>query len=144
MPRLDLTPSPLRLTQFRYLAVVGSAAFIDLFGFAALQRLPIPVPVAAATSFLAAAVYNYNMSARFVFRQAPQVGRLGLFLLVGMVGLSVNTGVTWWASVAGAADLVAKAAGIGVAFVVNTLLNVSVVFRRGGRWLPRAPGGNSG
>ena len=116
MPRLDLTPSPLRLTQFRYLAVVGSAAFIDLFGFAALQRLPIPVPVAAATSFLAAAVYNYNMSARFVFRQAPQVGRLGLFLLVGMVGLSV----------------------------VNTRLNVCGVFGRGGRWLPRAPGGNSG
>lgn len=121
--------SPRRESQFRYLAVVGTAAVIDLGGFVILARAGLPVPLAAATSFLLAALFNYNAAARFVFRQRSEARRFGMFLLVGMIGLGVNTGITWWASASGVPNLGAKLAGIGVAFLVNTALNVTVVFR---------------
>jgi putative flippase GtrA len=115
-------------TGARYLAVVGTAAVLDLGGFLLLTRVGTPVPPAAALAFLAAAAFNYSASARWVFRQPPTARRFLLFLATGLVGLLVNTGVTASAHAAGLAPGLAKLAGIGVAFFVNAALNVTVVF----------------
>lgn len=112
-----------------YLAVVAGAAAIDLGGFVLLERAGVAVAPAAAASFLLAAAFNYTVNARLVFRQAATTGRFLLFLAVGMVGLTVNTGVTAGAHELGAAPALAKTIGIGVAFFVNAALNVLVVFR---------------
>lgn len=112
-----------------YLAVVAAAAVIDLGGFLLLEGAGAPVAAAAASSFLCAAAFNYVVNAKLVFRQPPSTSRFLLFLAVGMVGLTVNTGTTAGAHALGVAPLFAKAIGIGVAFFVNAALNVLVVFR---------------
>lgn len=113
-----------------YLAVVGAAAVIDLGGFVLLERAGAPIAPAAAFSFLCAAVFNYSVNARVVFRQAATSSRFLLFLAVGLMGLTVNTGVTAGAHALGAAPALAKTIGIGAAFFVNAGLNVLVVFRK--------------
>lgn len=122
--------SALRLSQLRYFLVVASAAVVDLGGFALLAKLGAPVPIAAAISFLVAAAYNYFLISRLVFRQQSEIVKFGLFIAVGTVGLCVNAGITWMASALGTQYLLAKIIGIGVAFFVNTALNIRVVFRR--------------
>ncbi len=131
MPVPGLTLSARSAAKLRYLVVVGSAAIIDLGGFVLLVASGAAVPVAAALSFLVAAAYNYLLISRIVFRQRSQMGRFGLFLAVGLFGLFVNTGVTWMASAFGIPHLFAKGAGIGVAFLFNTALNICVVFGPG-------------
>lgn len=118
---------PRRFLQ--YLAVVGAAAVIDLGGFLILERLGVIVPVAAVASFTAAAAFNYSVNARVVFGQRATAMRFGLFFALGLVGLSVNAGVTTLAHFVGFWPVFAKMAGIGVAFVVNTFANYVFVFR---------------
>lgn len=114
-----------------YLAVVAAAAVIDLGGFLLLERAGLPVAPAAAVSFLCAAAFNYSVNSRLVFRQAATSSRFLLFLAVGLVGLTVNTGMTSAAHALGVVPALAKTIGIGTAFLFNAALNVLVVFRAG-------------
>jgi putative flippase GtrA len=76
--------------------------------------------------------------------------RLGGFLAVALLGMTINVGVTStlalalgaWRAAAKAAelgvgpwvvDVTAKAAGIGAAFVLNFWLNTTIVFREPAR-----------
>lgn len=113
----------------RYLLVGGSAALVDLGGFVLLREADFNTPVAAAVSFIFAAVYNFTLSSAVVFRLDSTWQRFMLFMAFALLGLVVNTGVTTLAAI-WLAGVLAKIAGIGVAFGVNFWMNNSLVFRQ--------------
>jgi putative flippase GtrA len=118
-----------RRTFLGYLVSGGSAALVDLGLFLLLALQGLPVPVASMASFGIAAVWNYTISSRFVFRQ-PLVGRrFGQFLAVAIAGALINSGMTWLATSAGIAMWLAKLVGIGFAFLFNYAANSLYVFR---------------
>lgn len=114
-----------------YFLTGGAAAIVDLGGFAAIRAADVAIPVAATLSFLTAAVVNYVLTSRFVYRSGLTLGRWFSFLLFASVGLVVNVGVTTFVAATFAVPSVfAKLCGIGVAFVLNFALNHLIVFRR--------------
>jgi putative flippase GtrA len=113
-----------------YLVSGGIAAIFDAGGFALLHRAGMPIAPAAVTSFLAAAVVNFQLSSNFVFLQAPSRRSFARFLSMAVVGLIINAGLTVAAArVLGVPAEIAKVLAIAVTFVVNFLLNYFVVFR---------------
>lgn len=116
----------------------GIAAIVDAGGFALLLRAGLGVAAAGATSFCAAAVVNYILSSRLVFTGRTSAQGFSLFFVVALIGLSVNLGITlagvYWF---GLPPLLAKIAGIGIAFLVNFALNLRIVFRPSGAAAPR-------
>ena len=115
---------------FRYVLTGGTAALVDLGGFALLLHLSVPIAVAGTASFLAALLVNYALTARFVFGVRPGLNRLPVFALGALMGLCINMGVTLGLSALGLVPLLAKCAGIGTAFLFNFAINALVVFRR--------------
>lgn len=114
----------------RYLLVGGAAAVIDFSGFLAALALGAPLVSAAAIGFLIALLFNFAMSARYVFGAAASFRRFALFALFAGFGLTINTSATAAAAFgAGAAPPLAKVIGIAVAFTFNFLVNALVVFR---------------
>ncbi len=117
-----------------YALTGGLAALVDIGGFHLLAPRVSPVAAAAAASFAVAAVVNYLLSSRWVFRSHWRSGRrAGLFLAFALLGLGINTGVT--AMVAALLPLhatLAKVLGVGVAFGANCAMNT--------RWVVTAPG----
>ncbi len=87
-------------------------------------------------SFSIAAVWNYIISSRFVFRQPLAGQRFGQFVAVAIVGALMNSGTTWLVTSVGIAMWVAKLVGIGAAFLFNYAANSLYVFRS--RPLPQA------
>lgn len=117
---------------FRYAFTGGLAAIVDAGGFALLVMAKFAVAPAAVTSFCVAAVVNYRLTSRLVFRQDATGRGFALFLLAALVGLLVNVSVTLATIAAlGLPPLAAKIVGIGTAFLLNFALNVGVVFRNG-------------
>ena len=115
----------------RYVLTGGSAAVVDLGVFALLHPAVLPVPAAAACSFGLAAVENYVVTSRFVYRQPLSVRRWLMFLLFAFLGFVVNVSTTVAvADLTPLPSVVAKIVGIGTAFFLNFLLNSIVVFRR--------------
>lgn len=130
----------------RYLLTGGSAAVVDTLAFAGLLAAGLAILPAATLSFLVASVWNYWLSARFVFHAARSLGGYLRFLAAATIGLAINVGLTFWLAgllprlvpallPAGLAALlpplaiVAKIIAIGVAFVFNFAINLLVVFR---------------
>jgi putative flippase GtrA len=115
-----------------YLVVGGIAAVVDigLFHFLAPHFHAVVVP--AVSSFLVAACCNYSLSAAWVYRRNWRSWRrAGTFLFFNSVGLCVNAGVTLLlASTLPIAPTLAKVGGVGVAFVINFLMNTFIVFRK--------------
>lgn len=108
----------------------GLAAVVDAGGFGVLHHLGIDIVPAAVISFCAAAVVNYQLSSRFVFKHAPTQKQFYKFFLVALIGLAVNVGITYWLTEnTGLLPILAKVAAIGVAFFVNFLLNLLIVFK---------------
>jgi len=116
-----------------YALTGGVAALVDLGGFHWLAPRMESILLAAALSFCAAAVVNYLLSSRWVFRRDwRSCRRAALFAAAACAGLSINAGMTW--ALASAWPLhatLAKAGGIGVAFTANYLMNRHWVFGRG-------------
>ncbi|HEY4215058.1 MAG TPA: GtrA family protein [Steroidobacteraceae bacterium] len=120
----------LQLKLLRYFFTAGAAAVVDVGGFALLCLTPIPIAVAAVTSFCLATVVNYLLTSRFVFHRVPTVRGFGLFFVAAVGGLLVNVSVTLaGTSYLGMAPVLAKLAGVGTAFLCNFWLNLRVVFR---------------
>lgn len=111
-----------------YAMTGGTAAVVDVGGFWLLSANGVATPVAATLSFLVAAVVNYQLSARLVFRHQTSARHFGRFLAAALVGLMVNVGVTTLAASA-VPPVLAKVIGIGVAFFINYLLAALLVFR---------------
>jgi putative flippase GtrA len=115
----------------RYFFTAGTAAIVDVGGFALLCFLRIPIGVASVASFCVATVVNYVLTSRSVFKQAPTVRGFGLFFVAAVGGLTVNVSVTMIGSLyLGIAPVLAKIIGVGTAFLLNFWLNLRIVFRR--------------
>jgi putative flippase GtrA len=85
---------------------------------------------AAATIFCVAAVANFRLTTRFVFRQQATARGFALFLIAALIGLGVNLSVTpAGIAVLGLPPIAAKIGGIWTAFMLNFALNVGIVFR---------------
>ena len=120
-----------RLGQLiRYGGTAGTAAVVDLAGFAMLERTELTVAHSAALSFLMATVVNYGLTARFVFRSPANIRGYGRFLAAAAAGFGINVGITvlaiWYFDMH---PVTAKTLGIGLAFFANFLLNLLFVFR---------------
>lgn len=116
--------------MFLYIVTGGTAALVDLGGFALLLWLSWPIALAGTASFSAALLVNYVLTARFVFQVRPGLRRLPVFVLGALTGFCINIGVTLGLSLVGFAPLLAKCTGIGTAFMFNYAINARVVFRR--------------
>lgn len=113
-----------------YFLTGGSAAIVDLGGFAILERAGVGLVYGAVLSFGLASVFNYVLTSLFVFRTKPSPRRYARFLFAAVVGAGVNVCVTIIAvHLVGLPPVLGKATGIAVAFLVNFVLNISVVFR---------------
>lgn len=116
---------------WRYGLTAGTAAVVDIGGFVVLVALAVPLVPAAIASFVAAAVVNYLLTARFVFGQQASRRAFVRFFAAALVGLAINVGVTVLAATQlGLPPRLAKIAGVGVAFCFNFALNALLVFRR--------------
>ncbi len=119
-----------RTKLFRYFLTAGTAAVVDVGGFALLCLTPLPIAVAAVMSFCAAAVVNYLLSSRLAFNAVPSLRGFGVFLLAAVGGLLVNVTVTLLGTAyLSLAPVFAKIIGVGTAFLVNFWINLRVVFR---------------
>lgn len=123
----------------RYLVTGGIAAVVDIGCFALALKAGIGLVPAATISFLIAAVVNYWLSSRFVFRQKRSLRAYLLFLAVATLGLILNvTLTTLIAAHTPVPPVFAKVIAIGIGFVFNFTLNVLFVFReRDGDAAPR-------
>jgi putative flippase GtrA len=117
----------LRLLQ--YAVTGGIAAVVDAGGFALLVNAKLGIVAAACLSFWLAALVNYNLTSQFVFNREATLRGFGPFLVAALVGLTVNIGVTsMGVFVVGLPPLAAKLMGIAIAFFVNFLINLRLVF----------------
>jgi putative flippase GtrA len=115
---------------FLYFFTAGTAAVVDVGGFALLCLTPVPIAASAASSFCVAAVVNYMLTSCYVFNQTPTARGFGLFFVTAVGGLSVNVSVTLIGSMFfGVVPVLAKVLGVGTAFLLNFWLNLRIVFR---------------
>jgi putative flippase GtrA len=114
-----------------YTLAAGTAAMVDVGVFYWLSGPVQPIFLAAALSFTAAATYKYVMSALFVYRTSWwSLRRIAMYLAACAIGLTINAGTTTLlAEAAALPPVVAKIAGVGLAFIANFTLNTFVVFR---------------
>jgi putative flippase GtrA len=114
----------------RYFFTAGTAAIVDVGGFAVLCLTPIPIAASAVASFSLATVVNYVLTSRYVFSRSPSLQGFGLFYVAAVGGLAVNVSVTLIGSLyLGIAPVMAKIIGVGCAFLLNFWLNLRIVFR---------------
>ena len=113
-----------------YGLTAGTAAIVDIGGYALLCKLGVFAFAAAVCSFCVAAVVNYLLTGRWVFRRSPSLRGFGLFFLAALSGLLVNVSTTLVAAMLlGIVPVLAKTIGVGTAFLVNFWVNLRVVFR---------------
>jgi putative flippase GtrA len=107
----------------------GIAAVVDAGGFVLLVHAKLSIVVASCLSFCVAALVNYNLTSRFVFNRKASLRGFAQFMAAALIGLTVNIGVTFMGcSRWGLPPLAAKLMGIGIAFIVNFLINLRIVF----------------
>lgn len=116
----------------RYFFTAGTAAVVDVGGFALLRLTPAPLAVSAVMSFCAATVVNYLLSSRYAFNRMATLRGFGVFFIAAVGGLMVNVSTTLIGSLYfGVTPVLAKLIGVGTAFLVNFWLNLRIVFRTG-------------
>jgi len=116
-----------RLLQ--YAMTGGIAAVVDAGGFVLLVNAKLSIVVASCLSFCIAALVNYNLTSQFVFNREATLRGFALFMAAALIGLTVNVGVTFTGVfMVRLPPLAAKLTGIAVAFIVNFLINLRIVF----------------
>lgn len=132
MTRDAPAPRTMREYALGYTLTGGLAAGVDIGGFHWLAPRLQPLLLAAALSFVLAAMVNYTLSSLWVYRRRwRSMRRAALFLGFACVGLGVNAGVTWWlASTLPLHATLAKVGGVATAFGFNFWMNTRLVFAR--------------
>ena len=116
-----------RLLQ--YAVTGGIAAVVDAGGFVLLVNAKLSIVVASCLSFCIAAIVNYNLTSQFVFNREATLRGFASFVAAALIGLTVNIGVTFvGVFMVGLPPLAAKLVGIAIAFIVNFLINLRIVF----------------
>jgi putative flippase GtrA len=114
----------------RYLITGGTAALVDIQGFALLSWAHVPVVLAAACSFSLATIVNFLLTSRWVFGATPTRQKYFAFLLGAVFGLLVNVALTYTgATYLAMQPVLAKTFAIAVTFLLNFWVNVNIVFR---------------
>lgn len=114
-----------------YFCTAGTAALVDVAGFALLLSQGMTLVAAATCSFAIAVIVNYLLSSRFVFKSRASGSQFLLFAGAALLGLTVNVGITYLkVTHFDLAPTLAKIVGIGTAFFVNFTVNKALVFRR--------------
>ena len=94
-----------------------------------LVNAKLSIVVASCLSFCIAALVNYNLTSQFVFNREATLRGFAPFMAAALIGLTVNIGVTFvGVFIVGLAPLAAKLIGIVIAFIVNFLINLRIVF----------------
>jgi putative flippase GtrA len=116
---------------FGYLLVGGLAAVVDIGLFHILLPHVHSVGWTAVFSFLVAAMVNFSLSSAWVYRRKwRSLKRAALFLTFALIGLAINASATWLlAHNLPIAPTLAKIGGVGIAFIVNFLMNTFIVFK---------------
>lgn len=114
----------------RYLVVGSTAALVDVTGFGVMRYVGIPLIAGATASFLAAAIVNFLLSARWVFGVTATIRKFTPFLVGTLVALTANVLVTAMsASRLGLPWVVSKLLGIAAALALNWT-NANVAFSK--------------
>lgn len=114
----------------KYFLTGGTAAIVDLAGFAFFNFFGINLFFSAAISFSIAAVVNYLLTSRFVFQKKTSVKRFALFFCFALIGLLINVGTTLISvNYFNIIPIYSKVIGIGAAFIINFFLNLCVVYK---------------
>lgn len=112
-----------------YLLTGGIAALVETALFTLLLKLSGQPLVSSTLSFLLAAVLNYSLCSRFVFKRRWALKGLVKFLAAAPIGLIVNVAVCLvMLSEFNLVPPLAKASGIAIAFGVNFTVNRLWVF----------------
>ena len=115
----------------RYFFTGGVAAIIDVGVYYIFIKMHCRIAPAAAGSFCVANVFNFLLTSRFVFDQGASARKYPLFFFAALIGLTVNVGTTaMGATVLALPAIIAKCLGIAVAFLINFLINLKLVFRK--------------
>ncbi len=123
-----MSGTPRALLQ--YLVTGGTAAVVDIQGFALLCSAGVPVPAAAACSFAVATIVNFVLTSRWIFHATPTRRRYLAFLAGACIALILNVALTTVGAIyLGLPSVIAKAAAIAATFLLNFWINLRVVFR---------------
>ena len=115
----------------RYTLTGGSAAVVDLVGFAWLSKLSFPTALVATLSFLVSNVVNYLLTCRFVFEAKIDLKRYRVFLIGSFFTLLLNVAITSVGAKFLSPHIFAKVIAIGLAFMLNFWINARLVFQDG-------------
>ena len=115
---------------FRYAIAGGSAAIVELAGFALLLAFSVSIELAAVLSFFVALIVNYTLSSLIVFKRTIDLVRFAKFAAGALVGMAINISITIWiGQMFPDFAIAAKLCGITTAFFYNFMINKYVIFR---------------
>ena len=116
---------------FLYLIVGGLSFLVEISTFVALRRTAMPVIPASVTSFIVATVANYLLSIVLAFERGRFRRHVELtrFLIVVLVGLTLNTMLVWvFVYPLAIRPTVAKIAAVPIVLIWNYLGRRALVF----------------
>lgn len=121
---------PVLVKFLKYGLTGGFAAIIDIGGFILLMAIGLSAFPAATISYLVAVSTNYALTSHFIYATPPTLRGWLHFILFAALGLCLNVLITLtMLNYLEYPALVAKATGVGIAFVANFLMVNFIVFK---------------
>ncbi len=118
----------------RYIGASAVSLGVDFGTFMAMLSLGMPPALAAAIGYIAGIAAHWAISSRLVFVGQVAAGaaarrqQQGLFVLAGLVGLGITTGIVGAGTRYGLDPRIAKGIAIVVSFQATYMLRRKVVF----------------
>lgn len=122
--RYNAHKAPLPIQFFFYLFIGGSAAVVNLVAFLLLRECSVNTVPAAVTAFGVAALVNYWLSIKTIFRRNARWNtgtELLAYLIVVLLGASVDVTITYALIDMQFTEWIAKAVASLIALIVNFL-----------------------
>jgi dolichol-phosphate mannosyltransferase len=146
--KYNLPQVPLPIQFLFYMFIGGLCAIVNLAIFLGLHSGGVGLGASAITAFFTAAVLNYYLSIKLIFRHKARwkTGAeififVGLVVVVGLIDMYLTRGLV----AAGTTPWLAKIAATALGLVLNFAGRRFLVFPEPGRpdWKPQNPGGGS-